>query len=67
MTPLTPAAVSGALAAQGIEIAPGRAERIARALAPLLAAVVADAQSLAFDLEAPDFAAALARNASAVR
>ncbi len=61
MTPLTAAAVADALAAQGIAIAPGRAERIARALAPTVEAVAADAASLPFDLEPPAFAAALER------
>jgi hypothetical protein len=65
--PLTAAAVADALAAQDIDVAPGRAERIARALAPLIEAVVADARSLPFDPETPTFAAALARHADAVR
>lgn len=67
MTPLTPVAVAEALAAQGIHIAPGRAERIARAVAPVVEAVLADAQSLDFDLEAPAFVAALARAARGAR
>ncbi len=66
MTPLSAAAVSDALAAQGLALPPGRAERIARALAPQVEAVLADAQSLDFDLEAPAFAAALARRARGV-
>jgi hypothetical protein len=65
MLPLSAAEVADALAAQGIAIAPGRAERIARALAPLVAGVVEDARALPFDLEAPAFAAALERAAFA--
>jgi hypothetical protein len=61
MLPLTAAEVADALAAQGIASAPGRAERIARAVAPAVAAVVEDARTLPFDLEAPAFSAALAR------
>jgi hypothetical protein len=67
MMPLTASAVADALAAQGIDIAPGRAERIARALAPLVAAVVEDTRALDFDLEAPAFAAALSSLAGARR
>ena len=65
MLPLSAAEVADALAAQGIAIAPGRAERIARALAPAVAAVVEDARALPFDLEAPAFIAALDRGAAA--
>jgi hypothetical protein len=65
MSPLTPAAVADALAAQGIAIAPGRAERIAKGLAPAIEAVGAEALALPFDLEAPGFAAALERRADA--
>jgi hypothetical protein len=65
MSPLTPAAVADALAAQGIAIAAARAERIARGLAPGVEAVVAAAGALPFDLEPPGFAAALARRADA--
>jgi len=61
MAPITPAYVAAALAAQGVALAPGRAERIARALAPTVASVVADAAELPFDLESPAFAPVLRR------
>lgn len=65
MTPLTPAAVADALAAQGIAIAAPRAERIARGLAPGVEALVMEAGTLSLDLEPPGFAAALERRADA--
>jgi hypothetical protein len=65
MSPITAAAVADALAAQGIAIAPARAERIARGLAPAIEAVIAEARDLPFDTEAAGFAAALERSADA--
>jgi hypothetical protein len=56
-------AIEAALAAQGIELAPARGERLARAQQSLLDASAADPlrSSLAFDAEPTSFAAALAR------
>jgi hypothetical protein len=55
-------AVEAALAAQGIALAPGRGERLARALQSLLDAAAADPlrATLGFEAEPPGFAAALA-------
>jgi hypothetical protein len=50
-------AIEAALATQRIALAPGRAERIARAQQALLDAVVADAVD--FDADAPGFVLAL--------
>ena len=51
------AAVEAALAAQGIALAPGRAERLARAHASLLEAAAADPllASLEFEADPPCF------------
>jgi hypothetical protein len=65
MHPLSAAAVADALSAQGIAIAPGRAERIAQGLAPTVAAVIAASRDLPLDCEPAGFAAALARRAPA--
>ena len=58
-------AVEAALAAQGIALAPGRAERLARAQAALLEAAAADPllASLEFDADPPRFACILAARA----
>ncbi len=55
--------IEAALATQGIELAPARGERLARAQQSLLDASAADPlrASLAFDAEPAGFAAALAR------
>jgi hypothetical protein len=54
-------AVEAAAAAQGIALAPGRAERIARAQQGLLDAAAADPlrEKLAFDADPPGFLPAL--------
>jgi hypothetical protein len=55
-------AVEAALAGQGIALAPGRGERLARALQSLLDAAAADPlrAALGFDAEPAGFVAALA-------
>ena len=55
-------AIEAALAAQGIALAPGRGERLARAQQALLDAAAADPlrAALGFEAEPPGFAAALA-------
>lgn len=57
----TPEAVEAALAAQGIALAPGRAERLARAQQALLDASAADPLrgALEFDAAAPAFLPAM--------
>lgn len=65
MLPLSAAQVADALAAQGIPLAAARAERIARALAPLVEIAVEDAATLPLELEAPAFAGALRRHGAA--
>ena len=56
-------AIEAALAAQGIPLAPGRGERLARGLQALLGASASDPlrESLAFDAEPPGFLLALQR------
>jgi hypothetical protein len=56
-------AIEAALTAQGIALAPGRRERLARALQSLLDASAADPlrASLAFDVDPPGFLLALHR------
>jgi hypothetical protein len=56
-------AIEAALAAQGIALAPGRGERLARGLQALLGASASDPlrESLAFDAEPPGFLLALQR------
>ena len=56
-------AIEAALVAQGIALAPGRGERLARALQLLLDASAADPlrESLAFDADPPGFLLALHR------
>jgi hypothetical protein len=63
--PWSAAAVEAALAAQGIGLAPGRAERLARAQAALLDAAAADPllASLEFDADPPRFAYVLSERA----
>ena len=56
--------IEATLASQNIRLAPGRAERLALALNPLLAASAADASALAFDQEPPGYILALARSKS---
>jgi hypothetical protein len=55
-------AVEAALAAQGLALAPGRAERLARAQQSLLDASAADPlrSSLPFDADPPGFIVAMA-------
>jgi hypothetical protein len=59
-------AIEAALAAQGIELAPGRSERLARAQQSLLDAAAADPlrAAIEFDVEPAGFALALARCSS---
>jgi hypothetical protein len=59
--PWSAEALEAALAAQGIAIAPGRAERLARAQTSLLGAATADplCSSLEFDADVPGFVAAM--------
>ena len=56
-------AIEAALAAQGIALAPGRAERLARAQQALLEASAADPlrPSLPFEADPPGFALAMAK------
>ena len=56
-------AVEAALAAQGIALAPGRAERLARAQVALLGAAAADPLlgSLEFDADPTAFSSAITR------
>jgi hypothetical protein len=56
-------AIEAALAAQGIALAPGRGERLARGLQALLGASASDPlrESLAFDAEPPGLLLALQR------
>jgi hypothetical protein len=56
-------AIEATLAAQGIALAPGRGERLARALQSLLDASAADPlrESLAFDADPPGFLLAIHR------
>lgn len=56
-------AIEAALAAQGIQLAPGRGERLARANQALLDTVAADRMraDIDFDVEHGGFVAALAR------
>jgi hypothetical protein len=60
---VNPAAVAALLAAQGIELKPGRAERIAAGAQELLAAVAADPlrAGVEFEAEACAFAGTLSR------
>ena len=60
---MDPAALTALLALQGIELKPGRAERIAAGLQELLAAVAADPLrgAVEFEAEACAFAGTLAR------
>jgi hypothetical protein len=53
--------IEAILASQDIRLAPGRAQRLALALNPLLAASAADASALAFDQEPAAYFLALAR------
>jgi hypothetical protein len=60
---LNPAALTALLGVQGIELKPGRAERIAAGVQELLAAVAADPlrADVEFEAEACAFAGTLAR------
>lgn len=59
-------AIEAALSAQGITLAPGRAEKIARAQQALLEAGAADPlrAALAFDADVPAFGLAMAQCAA---